>query len=149
MTEAAGFPGHAMVPPRALWRRYRHKKCAPTDSARSLPAVLCVPPNARRHVCGLFTAHAASRPTRVKGGRRTRLAAQDRPTPEGVGGKGLAPTHGASTQSTRQHATTPHRGRERGREDNNNKGFPTIRLHFAEDKSGRYAETGFLGAPVA
>ena len=51
--------------------------------------------------------YAASRPTRVKGGRRTRLAAQDRPTPEGVRGKGLAPTHGASTQSTRQHATTP------------------------------------------
>ena len=50
MTEAAGFPGHAVVPPRALQRRCRHKRCAPTDRARSLPAVLCVPPNARRHV---------------------------------------------------------------------------------------------------
>ena len=119
MTEAAGFSGHAVIPPRALQRRCRHTKCAPTDSARSLPAVPCVPPNARRHVGCSPHIHATSRPTRVKGGRRTRPAAQDRPTPEGVGGKGLAPTHGASTQSTRQHATTPHRGRERGREDNN------------------------------
>ena len=39
---AAGFPGHAMVPPRALRRRCRHTKCAPTDSARPLPAVSSV-----------------------------------------------------------------------------------------------------------
>ena len=66
MTEAAGFPGHAVVPPRALQRRCRHTKCAPTDSARSLPAVPCVPPNQRKAACGLSTAHAASRPTRVE-----------------------------------------------------------------------------------
>ena len=90
-------------------RTHRQRTLAASSS-------LCAPQ--RKVACGLFTAHAASRPTRVKGGRRTRLAAQDRPTPEGVGGKGLAPTHGASTQSTRQHATTPHIGRERGREDN-------------------------------
>ena len=96
-----------------------HKVRTHRDSARSLPASSSVCAPQRKVACGLFTAHAASRPTRVKGGRRTRLAAQDRPTPEGVGGKGLAPTHGASTQSTREHATTPHRGRERGIEDNN------------------------------
>ena len=91
-------------------RTHRQRTLASSSS-------VCAPQ--RKAARGLFTAHAASRPTRVKGGRRTRLVAQDRPTPEGVGGKGLAPTHGASTQSTRQHATTPHRGRERGREDNN------------------------------
>ena len=32
----------AVVPPRALRRRCRHTECAPTDSARSLPAVPCV-----------------------------------------------------------------------------------------------------------
>ena len=85
-------------------RTHRQRTLASSSS-------VCAPQ--RKAACGLFTAHAASRPTRVKGGRRTRLAAQDRPTPEGVGGKGLAPTHGASTQSTRQHATIPHRGRER------------------------------------
>ena len=85
-------------------RTHRQRTLASSSS-------VCAPQ--RKAACGLFTAHAASRPTRVKGGRRTRLAAQDRPTPEGVGGKGLAPTHGASTQSTRQRATTPHRGRER------------------------------------
>jgi len=91
-------------------RTHRQRTLASSSS-------VCAPQ--RKAACGLLTAHAASRPTRVKGGRRTRPAAQDRPTPEGVGGKGLAPTHGASTQSTRQHATTPHRGRERGRKDNN------------------------------
>ena len=76
-------------------RTHRQRTLASSSS-------VCAPQ--RKAACGLFTAHAASRPTRVKGGRRTRLAAQDRPTPEGVGGKGLAPTHGASTQSTRLHA---------------------------------------------
>ena len=86
-------------------RTHRQRTLASSSS-------VCAPQ--RKAACGLFTAHAAWRPTRVKGGRRTRLAAQDRPTPEGVGGKGLAPTHGASTQSTRQHATTPTEGEREG-----------------------------------
>ena len=68
MTEAAGFPGHAMVPPRALQRRCRHTNCAPTDSARSLPALPCVPPNTRRHVgCSPHMRRLASHAGEVSG----------------------------------------------------------------------------------
>ena len=45
-------------PARALRRRCRHTKCAPTDSARSLPAVPCVPPNAQG---GMWVVHRTCR----------------------------------------------------------------------------------------
>ena len=71
--EAAGFPGHAVVPPRTLWRLCRHTVCAPTDRQRTLASRSSLSAPQRTTACGLFTAHAASRPTRVKRGRRTRL----------------------------------------------------------------------------
>ena len=98
MTEAAGFPGDAVVPPRALRRRCRHTKVR-THRQRTLAASSSVCAPQRKAACGLFTAHAASRPTRVKGGRRTRLVAQDGPTSKGVGGKGRGRRHAAHQQN--------------------------------------------------
>ena len=48
-----------------------------THRQRTLASSSSVRAPQRKAACGLFTAHAASRPTRVKGGRRTRLAALD------------------------------------------------------------------------
>ena len=94
-------------------RTHRQRTLASSSS-------VCAPQ--RKAACGLFTAHAASRPTRVKGGRRTRLAAQDRPTPEGVRGKGWR-RHTARRHNRRGSMPPPPTEGERegfrGREDNN------------------------------
>ena len=77
-----------------------------THRQRTLAASSSVCAPQRKAACGLFTAHAASRPTRVKGGRRTRLAAQDRPTPEGVGGGRAGGAYGCRMRS-RGHRLRP------------------------------------------
>ena len=87
-------------------RTHRQRTLASSSS-------VCAPQ--RKAACGLFTAHAASRPTRVKGGRRTRLAAQDRPTPEGVGERAGADTRRVDTIDATACHRPPQKERERER----------------------------------
>ena len=99
-----------------------------THRQRTLASSSSVCSPQRKAACGLFTAHAASRPTRVKGGRRTRLAAQDRPTPEGAGGERAgADTRRINTidATACHHPPQRERERERGQQRPDPHGQPT------------------------